>query len=142
MKERILITGGRGFIGSRFSELLAGLGARIIMAAVENGVDLREPNSFRGFSGIDVVIHLAALKSVPESFKDPWLYLSNNYMATLGALEICRTTEARMIYISSYLYGPPQYLPIDEAHPLVPHNPYAQSKLVSEQLCMGDNRDY
>jgi UDP-glucose 4-epimerase len=109
---------------------------------MKNGIDLGNPDSFSDFKNIDVVIHLAAITSVPASFEDPWRFLSANYMATLGALEICRRNKAKMIHISSYLYGPPQYLPIDESHPITPHNPYAQSKLVSEELCYGYHRDF
>jgi UDP-glucose 4-epimerase len=47
-----------------------------------------------------------------------------------------------MIYVSSYVYGTPEYLPIDENHPVKAFNPYAQSKLLSEELCKGYNRDF
>ena len=47
-----------------------------------------------------------------------------------------------MIFTSSYVYGVPKYLPIDEIHPINPFNPYAQSKLIGEELCSGYNRDF
>jgi len=50
--------------------------------------------------------------------------------------------KSKVIYFSSYLYGNPSYLPIDETHPLFPHNPYAQTKLICEKLCEGYNRDF
>ena len=47
-----------------------------------------------------------------------------------------------MIYLSSYVYGSPDYLPIDEAHPVKAFNPYAQSKVICEQICKGYSRDF
>jgi len=47
-----------------------------------------------------------------------------------------------VIFFSSYVYGRPQYLPIDESHPLNAHNPYAQSKIICEKLCEGYSRDF
>jgi UDP-glucose 4-epimerase len=41
-----------------------------------------------------------------------------------------------LTYISSYVYGPPQYLPVDESHPIAPASPYNHSKLVAEEVCM------
>ena len=63
-------------------------------------------------------------------------------MTTLNALEICRKYDARLIYSSSYIYGAPQYLPVDEKHPVCPFNPYAQTKVICEKMCEGYNRDF
>ena len=60
----------------------------------------------------------------------------------MHVLELARKHKARVIYFSSYLYGNPQYLPIDEKHPIFPHNPYSQSKIICEKLCEGYNRDF
>jgi UDP-glucose 4-epimerase len=57
-------------------------------------------------------------------------------------LELARINSASVIYFSSYLYGTPEYLPIDEKHPLKPHNPYAQSKIICEKICEGYYRDF
>lgn len=142
INKRILVTGSNGFIGSRLIDILSEMGISVYKADLKSGVDLCDPQSFSKLPNIDILVHLAAIKSVPESFKDPWKFLMTNYSATLGALEICRKNNARMIHISSYVYGSPQYIPIDEDHPLSPHNPYAQSKKASEDLCYGYQRDF
>lgn len=142
MNKRILVTGSAGFVGSRLVGKLADLGIKVIAADLKNGVDLTSPDSFLRIKNVDIVVHLAAITSVPASFENPWRFLYTNYTATLGALELCRLNSARMIHLSSYLYGPPIYLPINENHPIAPHNPYAQSKKVCEDLCFGYNRDF
>jgi len=50
--------------------------------------------------------------------------------------------NAKFIYLSSYVYGRPEYLPIDEKHPLNAFNPYAQTKVICEEMCRGYNRDF
>ena len=81
------------------------------------------------------VIHMAAHTTIEESWKDPFKYFTGNSNATLSALEAAHVSKAKFIYISSYVYGSPQYLPIDEEHPVAPTNPYMESKLISERIC-------
>lgn len=57
-------------------------------------------------------------------------------------LELCRLNNARLIYFSSYMYGSPEYQPIDENHPIKAFNPYSQTKLICESLCEGYHRDF
>ena len=78
---------------------------------------------------------MAAHTSIEESWKDPFKYFTDNSNATLSALEAAYVLKAKLIYISSYVYGLPQYLPIDEEHPVTPTNPYMESKLISERIC-------
>jgi nucleoside-diphosphate-sugar epimerase len=56
-------------------------------------------------------------------------------MGTVNVLEFCRQTGARLTFVSSYLYGEPDYLPIDENHPLKSYNPYSHTKLLAESAC-------
>jgi len=63
-------------------------------------------------------------------------------VSTLNMLELCRRENSKIIYVSSYVYGKPHYLPIDEKHPVSSLNPYSRSKVISEQLCIGYNRDF
>jgi nucleoside-diphosphate-sugar epimerase len=79
------------------------------------------------------VIHLAAKTFVPESWQDPRSFYRVNVLGTVNMLEYCRQHNARFILLSSYVYGPPQFLPITEEHPLSAFNPYAQTKLMSEE---------
>ena len=84
---------------------------------------------------MDWVIHLGAHTSIEESWNDPFKYYKGNTEGTLTALEIAHLNKAKFIHISSYVYGEPQYVPIDEAHPVFASNPYMGSKLISEKIC-------
>ena len=79
---------------------------------------------------------------MPHSFNNPHIFYKTNFDTTLNALELCRKYQAKLIYISSYVYGTPKYLPVDEKHDIVPFNPYAQSKVICEKLCEGYHRDF
>ncbi|MCK4717898.1 MAG: NAD-dependent epimerase/dehydratase family protein, partial [Thermoplasmata archaeon] len=66
-----------------------------------------------------------------------------NVGGTLNALEHARKKDTeRFIFASSYTYGPPNYLPTDEEHPLNPTNPYARSKVLGEELCKAYCEDH
>jgi UDP-glucose 4-epimerase len=96
----------------------------------------------KDLKGFDVLIHLAAITYVPQSFKTPREMFRVNINGTLNMLELCRVNKAKMIFNSSYVYGAPKYLPIDEKHPISSHNPYCQSKIIGESLCEGYYRDF
>src|SRR5262245_49294908 len=85
--------------------------------------------------GVDHIVHLAALSYVPESWKKPTAFYQTNVMGTLHVLEAARKSEVPITHISSYVYGQPEYLPIDEDHPVKAENPYMQSKIFAEQAC-------
>jgi UDP-glucose 4-epimerase len=57
-------------------------------------------------------------------------------------LELCRLNNAKFIFVSSYVYGVPNYLPIDEKHNVNAFNPYAHTKLIGEQICEGYHNDF
>lgn len=141
MKNNIVITGSSGFIGRYLINVLREK-YNIIELDLKNGVDIRKWNSLTAVSHFKFIIHLAAYSYVPDSFKNPYDFYFNNYLSTLNILELARRNKAKVIFLSSYLYGSPKYLPIDEIHPLSPHNPYAQSKLICEKLCEGYFRDF
>jgi UDP-glucose 4-epimerase len=142
MPNKVLVTGSEGFVGARLASALEAKGTLVWGLDISKGNDLCEPIVIPDEWDFDIVVHLAAIKSVPAAFADPHRFLRINYLATLNTLELCRRRQVPIIYMSSYLYGTPQYLPIDEVHPLAPHNPYAQSKLLSEELCVSYNRDF
>ncbi len=142
MKNKVLVTGSAGFIGSKLVPALINKGHEIIELDLKNGFDLTNWESVKQIRKFDVIIHLAARVFVPDSYKFPREFYDNNIVSTLNMLELCKRTNSRMIYISSYVYGKPQYFPIDEKHPVSALNPYAQSKIISEQLCKGYNRDF
>ena len=139
---RILITGHKGFIGSYLTQQLQLGTHELILCDLSTGIDIKNWDEVSAFTNIDVVVHLANLSFVPASFADPKLFYETNYLTTLNMLELCRLNNARMIYFSSYMYGSPDYQPIDENHPKKAYNPYAQTKLIAESLCEGYNRDF
>jgi len=81
-------------------------------------------------------ITLLPLMFVPYSFQEPREMYEVNVLGTLNILELCRLhVIPRIVFASSYVYGQPSYLPIDEAHPVNPNNPYGRSKVFGEGLC-------
>jgi nucleoside-diphosphate-sugar epimerase len=91
---------------------------------------------------VDFIIHLAAKSYVPDAYLYPEKMYSNNINTTLNVLEKARRDGAKVIFLSTYVYGVPLYLPIDESHEVSPQNPYTQSKLICEQLCEAYYRDF
>ncbi|MFH1754821.1 MAG: NAD-dependent epimerase/dehydratase family protein, partial [Candidatus Latescibacterota bacterium] len=90
----------------------------------------------------DIVYHLAAITFVPTSQSNPRATYHINVTGTINALEFCRLHEAKLVFASSYVYGNPSYLPVDEKHPVNPTNPYARSKVAGELLCRAYSADF
>lgn len=139
---RIAVSGSRGFIGTHLVTKLKELKFDIVEISRETGYDLNHFDSVKDIAPCDVIIHLAAKTFVPDSFDNPRGFYRTNLNLTINALELARNWKAKVIYMSSYFYGPPQYIPVDENHPLNPHNPYAQTKYMSEELCKAYSRDF
>ncbi|HPT42668.1 MAG TPA: GDP-mannose 4,6-dehydratase [Paludibacteraceae bacterium] len=139
---KILVTGYSGFIGSYLIRRLQDLQVELILCDLQNGINICNWDEVNDLKGFDIIIHLANLSFVPASFRDPKKFYEVNYLGTLNMLELCRLNKARMIYFSSYMYGNPQYQPIDEQHRIEAYNPYAQTKVICESLCEGYNRDF
>ncbi len=139
---RVVITGSKGFIGSRLIPVLQKNDYEIIELDSIDGYDITDWKQIKNIKDIDFVIHLAAISYVPKSYKIPREMYRVNIIGTLNVLELCRINNSKMIFTSSYVYGKPKYLPIDEKHPTFAFNPYCQSKLIGEQLCEGYNRDF
>lgn len=158
MPQKILITGGAGYIGSHAVkhfldhdyqvvvldnlshgwqeaiDTLSALGSvTFVQADLRDKVALKELFSTHKISA---VLHFAALCSVDESMKDPGLYFDNNVAGTLSLLEAMQETGVEKLIFSSTcaVYGESQYLPMDEKHPTNPANPYGESKLMVEQM--------
>ncbi len=149
---RYLVTGGAGFIGSHLTEELRrrrhdvrvvdnlSTGKRSNLDHIE-GVDFLEGDladldvARRAVDGIDVVLHQAAIPSVPKSVIDPITSNRANIDATLNVLVAARDAGvSRVVYAaSSSAYGNTPTLPKHEAMPTRPLSPYALQKLVGEQ---------
>lgn len=142
MDIRVAVTGAGGFIGSHLVPKLKELGFNVIEISRNNGYDLNDWESIKNITRCNVIIHLAAKTFVPDSFNNPRDFYHSNITLTLNALELARKWGAKIVYMSSYFYGLPEYIPVDENHSVKPHNPYAQSKLISEELCKAYSRDF
>jgi UDP-glucose 4-epimerase len=144
MKDKVLVTGHRGFIGTHLCNHLNDVikfddSFELITT---DGIDLCDANSVKKLPKVSFIIHLAAKTFIPESFVKPDEYYYNNVVSTLNILEKAKKDGANLIFLSTYIYGTPQYLPVDESHVLQPMNPYTQSKVICEQLCEAYSRDF
>lgn len=139
---KIAVAGSDGFVGRNVCTFFKEAGHTIFPIDITSGLDLCDASILDMAPQVDCFVHLANLVYVPASYEDPARFYRVNYLTTLNALEICRKWKAKLIYISSYIYGPPQYLPVDESHPVCPFNPYAQTKVICEKLCEGYQRDF
>jgi UDP-glucose 4-epimerase len=145
---RILVTGAAGFIASHVADCYLALGHEVaVLDNLSTGfksnvppqarfyeADLRDADSlarvFQEFRP-QVVNHHAAQIDVRVSVEDPAADALTNVVGSCRLLTLCRKHEVeRFIYISSggAIYGEPQYLPVDEAHPVVPEAPYGVTK--------------
>jgi nucleoside-diphosphate-sugar epimerase len=131
MNGKILVTGSSGFIGSHLKNELESHGYRIVSFNSSDG-DISKAKL--NFKNIDFVFHLAGKSFVPDSWKDPKGFYEINVVGTLNVLEFCRNNNIGVLLMSSYVYGIPEVLPINENHPINPNNPYAHSKMLAENL--------
>jgi nucleoside-diphosphate-sugar epimerase len=139
---KVAITGSKGFIGKHLTDKLKLLNIEFIEIDLQNGYDTTDRKTLTDLPRFDVLCHLAARVFVPYSYEFPYEFYNTNVVGTLNMLEVCRNFNAKMIFMSSYVYGVPQYQPIDELHPLNSFNPYSNTKIIGEQLCKGYNSDY
>ena len=134
----ITVTGSSGFVGQSLVKRLHEKGYQVTELDFAKGVDLTDWNQVKSITGMNCLIHLAGKTFVPDSYENPGDFFRTNILCLINALELCRLHKAKMVFASSYVYGIPAYLPIDEAHPVSAFNPYAATKLIGEQIC----RDY
>ncbi len=133
---KVLVTGAGGFIGSRLCHKLK-LGGYEVHELKHSDGDIRDLRCFDKFNDIkpDKIIHLAGKSYVPDSWDFPSEFIDINFNGTRNALQKCRDWGSEIIFLSSYIYGVPNKLPIEEDHKLDPFNPYAYSKSISENIC-------
>ena len=139
---RIVVTGSDGFVGKQLISRLTKDGVDVIELDVNSGFDITNFTQISSIKKFDVLVHLASKTFIPDSFKYPHDFYQSNFIGTLNVLELCRRNNAKFIYTSSYVYGSPEYLPINEKHPIKAYNPYAQTKIINEKMCEGYNRDF
>lgn len=152
MSKTILVVGGAGYIGSHVCKALKEQGflpvtfdnlshghewavryGPLFLGDLHSEKDLNEAfEKFKPFA----VIHLASFIHVRESVENPYKYYTNNVVGTLQLLQaMIRHQVLNLVFSSTAsVYGTPRYVPIDELHTQVPHNPYGKSKWMVEQL--------
>jgi UDP-glucose 4-epimerase len=153
MTERVLVTGGAGYIGSIVATQLVEQGYEVVVydnlshghrAAVPAGVELVVEDVgnraaldrlFRA-RPIDAVMHFAAFIEAGESMREPAKYFRNNTASTLTLLEaVLAQAVPRFVFSSTAaVYGTPERTPIQESDPLHPTNAYGESKLCVERM--------
>jgi nucleoside-diphosphate-sugar epimerase len=139
----VLVTGHTGFIGQAAVRALQQSGLAWTGASRSNGLALDNPATLDLLPREPgVVLHLAGRTGVSASWEEPFSFHRANALTTLTALEHARRTGAAFIYVSSYMYGAPQHLPIGEDHPVACNNPYAWSKREGELFCEAYARDF
>ena len=159
--NKILVTGADGFIGSHLTEALVRAGYDVRAFVLYNSFnswgwldscspdvkgkfevfqgDIRDPNGVNtAMQGCDVVLHLAALISIPYSYHSPDTYIDTNVKGTLNIVQAARNLSiSRVIHTStSEVYGTARFVPMTEEHPLQGQSPYSASKIGADQIAM------
>lgn len=163
--KTVLVTGAGGFLGSHLAERLVREGARVRAFVHYNARtsagwldhsspagdmeifagDICDPaNCETAVAGCDIVYHLAALTSVPYSYRSPASFVRTNVEGTLCLLEAVRRSgvERFVQASSSQTYGTARAVPIKEDHPLQAQSPYAATKIACDSLVEAWKRTY
>lgn len=158
-KNRVLVTGADGFIGSQLVEVLVRQGFKVRAFVYYNSFnswgwldkcaadvkgefevfagDIRDPYGVKeAMKNCEAVLHLAALIAIPYSYHSPDTYVDTNIKGTLNVLQAARELGVnRIIHTStSEVYGTARFVPITENHPLQGQSPYSATKIAADQL--------
>jgi NAD dependent epimerase/dehydratase len=159
--SRILVTGADGFIGSHLTEALVRAGFSVRAFVMYNSFnswgwldradphlkssldvfagDIRDQGGVRtAMRGCNVVLHLAALISIPFSYHSPEAFVDTNIKGTLNVVQAARDMNVGRIVVTSTseVYGTARVVPITEDHALQGQSPYAASKIGADQLAL------
>jgi dTDP-glucose 4,6-dehydratase len=153
--KQVLVTGGDGFVPSHLCEFLHQNKAKVTALIRRNSTGVfRNINDIKSKINVvwgdtqdlslltqitkktDIIFHLAAQSHVGYSLYNPYETVINDVNSTLNILEASRKNDVKRIVHagSSEIYGKPEYVPIDEKHPLSPRSPYAAAKASAEHL--------
>ena len=157
---KILITGGCGFIGSHVVDFLIQKGNDVVIVDnlstgkkeyLNSSAKFYEHDITENIDFIfekekpDVVVHMAAQVMLRESLNNPIHDAKTNIIGTINILESCRKHDVKKIIYTSTggaRVGEPEYLPVDENHPLNPCSPYGVSKHTAEHYVWMYNKLY
>ena len=134
--KNILVTGASGFIGKELIKILLKKEFSVLELNSSDG-NISELNLTERYRNEEIyhIFHLAAKTFVPDSWKNPASFYKTSVMGTNNILELCRDKKASLTFVSAYLYGEPEKLPISEDDEIKSNNPYAHSKYLAEELC-------
>lgn len=144
--ERVLVTGGAGFIGSHIADALVGNNDVTVLDDLSSGRrenvpeeatfiegDVRDAAALADAGEADVIFHEAAVVSVAESVENPQDCHTVTTDGTIQVLEFARRQDARVVLASSAaIYGDPESVPITEDAPQKPSSPYGVDKLTAD----------
>lgn len=141
--KNVLVTGSNGFLGRSLIHSLRTNGYNVLEFDVDQG-DLAGLDPLSSFVNRNIrhTFHLAGKTFVPDSWKTPSAFYRINIQGTVNVLEFCRQSGSSLTYVSSYLYGEPEYLPIDEKHPVKAYNPYSLSKKLAEEIVLSFTQQF
>ncbi|MBO7556332.1 MAG: UDP-glucose 4-epimerase GalE [Alphaproteobacteria bacterium] len=151
VSKKILVLGGAGYIGSHvvcelldkgyevlvYDNMSTGQSENLFEKAGFIKADILDVDSLqKAMQGVDAVIFFAGKKAVGESMINPEMYAQNNLIGAVNVLNaMCANGVKNIIFSSSAaVYGIPQYVPLDENHPLNPINFYGFTKWEMERL--------
>lgn len=158
-REKILVTGADGFIGSHLVEELVRRGFNVRAFVFYNSFnswgwldqspdsikeslevfsgDIRDTHGVKtAMKGCDLIFHLAALIGIPYSYHSPDTYVDTNVKGTLNILQAARELKAKKVLVTSTseVYGTALYVPIDEKHPRQGQSPYSATKIGADSM--------
>lgn len=135
MKAEFLITGANGFIGQHLQQALRSAEIDFVALAGRQQRDLTQPEALANLPPARVLVHLAGAGNPVDFDQDPATSWRINLSGTLNLLNRCRQLQVEhLILASTYVYGPPETLPVVETHPVRPLHAYPRSKYLCEQL--------
>lgn len=167
MRNKVLVTGADGFIGSHLTELLVRRGYDVRAFVQYNSFgqwgwldnvtpeiidnfevvagDIRDTGFVeKAAEGVDAILHLAALIAIPYSYSSPASYIETNINGTLNILRAAERCNTQHIVCTSTseIYGTAQFVPITEDHPQNAQSPYAASKIGADQLALSFQKSF
>src|SRR3989344_3837278 len=138
MKQKVIVTGGAGFIGTHLCAALRKEGYEVVSVDIKTGDDVRDTEKMKKlFAGAQYVFHLAALQRVQYSIEHPQETHNHNINGTLSCLAAAKNAGVeKFIYsASSSAYGDQTVMPLIESMETRPKSPYGLQKYVGELYC-------